>query len=644
MSTVEATIPNPDTEPTLRDLAYQAASAAKLNSFAGAYAPDPDKTKRIAATFAKTYPDMSRIANICDSSLVNQVAFFLEVPGASPTLAVLSCPFPTAVGTDAVFAGTLGDTMDIICPVTIKMSDIKGYCVTVAASNVQPTLLNIATSTSDPITEEGPDPDDGTVADPPGPDRIGLDITDPDATPCIAAFPKVFLLTGGHKIPAGVPINVATTDSLRNVDSVTDLEEFHMWYEGMRYGTVNLKNFSIHSRDTLFIYEQIDKAQFIPETNFVSKFTLQPTFLTPNDLVYHEVTKAVLAAKEKAFILFGSTLARQTLFTTPTKQSRAAEVIEESPNMVTTLLQGLTTAITDNSSKTMTSTEREHAKEATEHQHFYEILFASTVETTNDEGTKTKYFKKATVDPMFVQVLKTNKNSKATRLMQIAIESMAAEMNFRENRFASASSLEAEMFDQPLTAAIRTAQWEHQHTVIHPEGIKTHFGFHHLAPPRTWSADYKTRLEGAIKVVQQEQVEEATSRTSAKATELYHLGRTNTLGEINNNIGNFYTMMHTMITVDEDNPPDLWKEVVAFDRIMRSQEGRKWFELHRNLKELHFNVLQDIQSTIAGFVAVARRPGYKNAVMNGLPISPEIFTNAKTQGESDLGTTCKRQS
>lgn len=91
--------------------------------------------------------------------------------------------------------------------------------------------------------------------------------------------------------------------------------------------------------------------------------------------------------------------------------------------------------------------------------------------------------------------------------------------------------------------------------------------------------------------------------------------------------------MHTMITVNEDNPPDLWKEVIAFDRIMRSPEGRKWFELHRNLKELHFNVLQDIQSTIAGFVAVARRPGYKNALMDGLPISPEIFTNAKTQGE-----------
>jgi hypothetical protein len=131
MSTIDTNIvTNPDPEPTLHDLAYQAASASKLNSFAGAYAPDPDKVKRIAKTFSKTYPDMTRIANLCDSRLVNQVAFFLDNPNATPTLAVLSCPFPTAMGTEAIFAGTLGDTMDIICPVTIRMRDIKGYCIT----------------------------------------------------------------------------------------------------------------------------------------------------------------------------------------------------------------------------------------------------------------------------------------------------------------------------------------------------------------------------------------------------------------------------------------------------------------------------------------------------------------------------------
>ena len=135
---------------------------------------------------------------------------------------------------------------------------------------------------------------------------------------------------------------------------------------------------------------------------------------------------------------------------------------------------------------------------------------------------------------MFLQVLKANKNSKATKLLQTAIETIAAEMNFRDNRFASASNLKAELFDHPLTAAIRLATREHRHTILHPEGIKTHFGFHHLAPPRTWTFEYKTRLEGATKVVQQEQVEEDTFRTSAKkATDIYHLGRMNSINDIN---------------------------------------------------------------------------------------------------------------
>ena len=118
----------------------------------------------------------------------------------------------------------------------------------------------------------------------------------------------------------------------------------------------------------------------------------------------------------------------------------------------------MTSAITENSSKIMTSTEHEHESEATESQAFFKILFAAIVETTNDDGTTTKRYKKAVLGSVFIQVLKANKNSKATKLLQAAIEAVASEMNFKANRFASASDcLKAELFDQPLTAAIRTA-------------------------------------------------------------------------------------------------------------------------------------------------------------------------------------------
>ena len=118
--------------------------------------------------------------------------------------------------------------------------------------------------------------------------------------------------------------------------------------------------------------------------------------------------------------------------------------------------------------------------------------------------------------------------------MQEAVESMAAELSMHNDRYASASNIFPRMFDQPLTAALRTGQWEYPHTVLNPEGIITNVGLHHLPPPRTWSASFETKL------VQQEQVEEDKSRYSAKATELYHsTGCMGSIHDLNEMIGNF---------------------------------------------------------------------------------------------------------
>ena len=106
------------------------------------------------------------------------------------------------------------------------------------------------------------------------------------------------------------------------------------------------------------------------------------------------------------------------------------------------MLKGLTSALTDAaSSKTMTNTERQHANDVKDNIAFYEIMFGSIILKTDEDENKTPQFKKATLDPCFIQVLKANKNTKATRLMQAAIEAMAAEMNYRDNRFAATSNL-----------------------------------------------------------------------------------------------------------------------------------------------------------------------------------------------------------
>ena len=138
---------------------------------------------------------------------------------------------------------------------------------------------------------------------------MGLDITDPTATPCIVAIPTIFPLSGGYRIPKGQPVDVFTIESICTLNGASDIQDLHMWYKGMRYGVAHLNDHSIHARDTLFVYEQIKKAQFTPDTNLVSPFTVNVTYLTPNDPLYNQVTDAVLATKGKAFVNFGSTLA-----------------------------------------------------------------------------------------------------------------------------------------------------------------------------------------------------------------------------------------------------------------------------------------------------------------------------------------------
>jgi hypothetical protein len=71
MLTVATNAPNSALEPTLYELAHQAASDAKLNSFANAYEPDPAQALRIAVTLSKDFPADTRLANLCNSGLVN---------------------------------------------------------------------------------------------------------------------------------------------------------------------------------------------------------------------------------------------------------------------------------------------------------------------------------------------------------------------------------------------------------------------------------------------------------------------------------------------------------------------------------------------------------------------------------------------
>jgi len=510
-----------------------------------------------------------------------------------------TCPFPTqGPNGEAIIAGSLGDSFDLICPVTIRLRDAQGLVISIVTpKNHAVDILDLPTSKTNPLEEEGPPPPRGTEPEPAGPDRIKIIIKDPSEEPCISAIPKVFPFAAGYTIP-----NEATKNPITSETPVpsTNLSEFELWFEAMKYGITHLKNQSIHHHDTLFVYDTMEKAEFKPD-DLVSKFTTAITYITPDDELYTRIAANALNAKTLAINEFGSfqTIPR----TPPTSQDSVVSLIEspvappkptapiQPSHELTTILESFTKAITDSSAKgSLTSAERERASEATEVQAFYEILFASCQDRIADDGSTYQVFIKANLNPQFIKgVLKAVKNSRATKALQTIMESTLSIMTVRDNRFASQSNVIPNMFDLPLTASLRTGQWEHQHTVLHPEGIKTHFGLHHLAPPRTWSLAYITRQEGATMLVQQEQVEEDKSKLAAKTSDLYHYGLIGGINELNETIGNFYALMHSVIIVNEEAPPVIWEEIVQFDKILRSPEGKQWSKYHQGIKEVLFN-------------------------------------------------------
>ena len=141
----------------------------------------------------------------------------------------------------------------------------------------------------------------------------------------------------------------------------------------------------------------------------------------------------------------------------------------------------------------LTGPEKEIASEAADVSHFYKLLFTSKPNVIQDDGTETKIIVPATLHPLFAPVLYANKNSKATKLLQEAVEAMSAAALAQDtDRYASAANLLPNMFDQPMTApAIRLGPWEWKHNVLNVDGIITNFALHHLAPPNTNSTVYK---------------------------------------------------------------------------------------------------------------------------------------------------------
>ena len=181
-------------------------------------------------------------------------------------MAILSCPFPAQGRNNGeVFAGSLGDSMDIPCPVTIRVKDVRGDVLSICETRAEANVFNLPTSESNPIEEEAPPGDDNNLIVVAGPERVGIVLNVPTKAPCLVAIPKVFPVTSGATEYADFSSTTPIVD-IEAMPSVPPASMTAVWYEAMRYGIRKLDNCSLQTRDVLFHYEGLEKAELLLRT------------------------------------------------------------------------------------------------------------------------------------------------------------------------------------------------------------------------------------------------------------------------------------------------------------------------------------------------------------------------------------------
>ena len=307
-------------ELSFRERDIQAASTAKLSSFVDAYEINKTNVDKVNATFAKTVAPMTRFATLCDPSMVKQLAFVMP----SFKMDIMTCTFPAqGRNNEEVFAGSLGDSMEVLCPVTIRMKDVCGDVLSICETRAEANSFQLPTSESNPLEENAPpvppNADGFVEIEPAGPDRIGIELDVATKDPCFVAIPKVMPVTSGDNVYAEFYEPVTSTLTMPTVEpgSMTAI-----WYEAMRYGMRKLENFLLQAKDVLFQYDNLEKAEFVADNRkLVSRFTTIVTYLTPEDKLYHEVIKRVLEEKDKAMTVFGT----KSLEAAPPEPATAAQ-------------------------------------------------------------------------------------------------------------------------------------------------------------------------------------------------------------------------------------------------------------------------------------------------------------------------------
>jgi hypothetical protein len=166
---------------------------------------------------------------------------------------------------------------------------------------------------------------------------------------------------------------------------------------------------------------------------------------------------------------------------------------------------------------------------------------------------------------VFKETLEVSKIGDAVRLLRELIAHHFATKSMSTDFHDASMNYNTNTLDATAVLAMKTANWADKPLSHNPSSIKHRLGIYHFLPPRTKSLAYEQRYADGETIYCQETVGEDKSCIKAKAHDLDHTGKMDSVMDLHTTIANLSGIL-TFIA-KQATKSELWKMIAAFHAV-----------------------------------------------------------------------------
>jgi len=598
---------------TFQDLARRAVGT--VPSVSKSYLPDPAKATQLARAMSKVTHPAVRVALATDPRLSVQTLFI-----HNGTLRVITCPMLAPVDAEnAVILASLGDSF--ANPIPVQLGDVLDLYVITLVPKRTADALDLPVALADPCTLEAPSPDAAGNEIPPGYDRLGFTVADPDDMPRLVWLPL------SYPLPVGEPLWMNKLVQELIPDNVGVSAVFRGWHEGIRYLYTNHGGRSLHENPELFKPDDLEG--LFPNHQLGTEPNIAYSLVAPFTPHHGQVVDTLADLHDTAVMRIASTA---NAATNPGPPNVSPEGQTDVERIITGAVNAVYNRSRDEEQHTLTGADRENKKEVLNTTIRYRLFSSQVHEILDATGSVVgREVRCPDLSEPFLEVLRCSKPGRAVHSFKETMDQHLKARAASDKFLDGCADFDLKLLDQPFTTAVRNFSWATELPIADRDSVKDQLGLYHFARPNQSCVRYKARIANGRTLLRQEQVGEDDTKKIKKATDLYFTGQMSTSEDVNAAIGNlwtFLTFISDAYATTTEKAPAVWKVLHAFFQVKNSPEGRRWAARHKDQPHVFLHMINGLQHILGPFAALGNTIEYRTALASGGQISVQAIDEA----------------